>query len=189
MKTNLICLKILLAGVILSGLSINTARAQDTEATWSNTPFEVKEIDPVKALIIKAEIPMSEIGTKMGELYGLLYAYLETANIKPIGPPFAVYYTWDPEKNIVFEAGVPVEKKIKTDETVSYKEYEGMNALTTKYTGAYEAMEPVYTKLMEYMQTEKLESAGVSWEVYLTDPHEVESQDLNQTIIYFQLKD
>ncbi len=48
-------------------------------------------------------------------------------------------------------------------------------------------MESVYHEMMEYMKANNLEGTGSSWEIYLTDPEEVSSEE-NQTMIYFPIK-
>ena len=124
----------------------------------------------------------------MGELYYKLFMYSDAHNIKPAGPAFAVYYSYDPEGNVVFEAGVPVEGEVKTDDEVIFKKYDKMKVVSTLYVGAYEDMASIYGTLEQYLKENKLETTGTSWEVYLTDPNEVASPKENQTMIYFPIK-
>jgi len=161
---------------------------QDNTSTCQHTPIEVKEIDAQKSLVIKADVPMSAIGEKMGELYGKLFAFIGEKGIQPAGPAFAIYYSWEPEGNVVFEAGVPVVSEVEGSGEIVYKEFPVMKTVTTLYSGAYETMEPVYTQLQKYMEENKLESTGCSWEVYLTDPQMVKNPEDNKTLIYFPLK-
>ena len=184
MKTKSLLIGLLCFIVGLCGI----AQEQAQEQKWSNTPIQVKNIDAQKALIMKADIPMSEISEKMGEIYQTVFTYIQQNNIVPAGPAFAVYYSYEPEGNIVFEAGVPVTEKQKGTDDILYKEYEEMKAATTLYKGSYEAMEPVYGKMQQYMVDNKLEFTGISWEVYLTDPSMVTDPSMNQTLIYFPVK-
>ena len=177
-----------MAACLMLFTCISISYAQDTVKTCNHTPMEIKEIDATKALIIRMDVPMSAIGDKMGECYGKLFQYIGANNIAPAGPVFAVYYSWEPEGNVIFEAGVPVAEASAGAGDVTYKEYPVMKAVTTLYSGAYEAMEPVYNQLMKYMEENKLESNGSSWEVYLTDPSMVKNPEDNKTLIYFPLK-
>ena len=63
-----------------------------------------------------------------------------------------------------------------------------MKVVARFYTGAYENMMPVYHEMEKYMKDHELESDNTAWEIYLTDPNEVEDPNQNQTIIYFPLK-
>jgi effector-binding domain-containing protein len=124
----------------------------------------------------------------MGELYQQLFSYMGSAQIQPAGPPFAVYYSYEPEGNTVFETGIPVQGKSEGKGEIIYKEYPGMKVVSTLFIGAYEDMGHIYQALENYLKENKLESTGSSWEVYLTDPGEVESPDENKTLIYFPIK-
>jgi effector-binding domain-containing protein len=163
-------------------------QAQDSEKKFSHTDIQVREIDAQKALVIKAEVPGSSIGEKIGEMYGMLFTYLQTQQLAPAGAAFAVYYSWDPNGNSVFEAGVPIAETTTGKDNISYKEFPVMKVVSTLYTGSYENIGTVYGDIAKYMTDNKLESSGPTWEVYLTDPSVVKDPSQNQTIIYFPIK-
>jgi effector-binding domain-containing protein len=184
MKTNPL---VLIAVCLLFGgfVSLN---AQDTLRKYSHTDIAVKEIDAQKALIIQADVPMSEIGQKIGEMYGQLFAFLQAQKIAPAGAVFAVYYSWDPNGNTAFAAGVPIAEAVAGKDNIVYKEFPVMKVVSTLFTGAYADIGSVYTDIDNYIKENKLETIGQSWEVYLTDPSVVKDQSQNQTIIYFPIK-
>ncbi len=169
----------------ISGIS---SFAQTKTECNSSPKFEVKKIDGVKALVIKASVPSKEVGPKMGELYGKLFEYMGKKQIQPAGAPFSVYYKFDPQGNTTFEAGVPVAAMLETEGDFVYKEFPSMKALTTLYIGAYEKMTPIYEAIEKHMKENKLESTGICWEVYLTDPATLKDPNDNQTLIYFPIK-
>ncbi|MBN2348809.1 MAG: GyrI-like domain-containing protein [Bacteroidales bacterium] len=154
---------------------------------YSQSKIEVKSVQPMSALVIKAEVPTAEIGPKMGELYGMLFNYLTELEMQPSGPPFSVYYEFDPQGNTVFEAGVPLDDVVEGEGDILYKDFPAMKVVSTLYTGSYENMMPVYEDLEAYLKENKLESNNIVWEIYLTDPNEVGPEE-NQTIIYYQIK-
>ena len=170
---------------LLIGLCVSVQAQESNESETSK--FDIKEVDAVKALVIKSEVPMAEIGPTMGKVYEQLFSYLGASNMQPAGPPFAVYLSWDPEGNVVFESGVPVAKAEAGKDDIVYKEYPAMKVLSTLYIGAYDKMEPVYQEIMEHMKTNNLEGNDTSWEIYLTDPNEVAPEE-NKTMIYFPIK-
>jgi len=157
-------------------------------STCKQTSIEIKEIDAQKALVIKADVPTSAIGEKMGELYGKLFAYIGEKGIQPAGPVFAIYYSYEPEGNVVFKAGVPVASEVEGTGDIFYEEFPVMKVVSTLYTGSYDKMESVYTQIQKYMEENELESTGNSWEVYLTDPSKVKNPNDNKTLIYFPIK-
>lgn len=165
-----------------------SVKAQDDKKDHSSANIEVKNIEGQKALVLKADIPTSEIGQKMGEMYKQIFEHMGANSIDPAGPPFAVYYEFDPEGNTVFEAGVPVGKEVEGAEDMEYKEYPDMKVVTTLYKGPYEKMEKVYTDLEQYITDNNHKKLGPVWEVYLTDPQQEEDPNNNQTIIYYQVE-
>ena len=171
---------------LLLSLSFKVFSQESNDIT--GLKIEVKEVEAAKALVIKTSVPINEIGPKMGEMYGKLFGFLEENNIEPVGPPFAVYYEFNPEGNTTFETGIPVAQTVEGNEVISFKEFPAMKVATTIYTGAYETFIPVYEALSKYLEENKLESDGTTWEIYLTDPNEVEDPNENQTIIYFPIK-
>jgi effector-binding domain-containing protein len=140
------------------------------------------------ALIVKADVLSSEVGQKIGPMYGQLFAYTSTNNISFTGAPFAVYYSYDPKGNTSFEARCPVRSGTKGNDSIIYKEFPAMKAVCTIYQGSYETMGPVYAKIQEYIATNKLKPTGITWEVYLTDPSTVKDPAENRTMIYFPVE-
>lgn len=176
-------------GLIFSVASLNAQTLGTAQQPNAQSPvFEIKSLDAQKAFTMKAEVQTSEISAKMGEMYKKLYSYLGENHIQPVGPPFAVYYSFDPSGKTVFEAGVPVASVQKSPTDIVFKEYPAMKVLKTLYVGEYEKMAPVYEKMEQYLKDQKLESTNMVWEVYLTDPATVKSPADNQTLIYYCIK-
>jgi effector-binding domain-containing protein len=178
---------LLLVFFMIPVINVNV-KAQDDKKDCSSTKIEVKNVEGQKALIMKADIPTSEIGQKIGQMYKSLFEHMSANNIEPAGPPFAVYYEFDPEGNTVFETGIPVGMETECAEGLEYKEYPAMKVVTTLYKGSYEKMEKVYADLEQYIIDNNHKKMGPVWEVYLTDPQQEENPDNNQTIIYYQVE-
>ncbi|MBN1597390.1 MAG: GyrI-like domain-containing protein [Bacteroidales bacterium] len=177
--------KNLLPGICLSTISLfNLLNAQEVIMT----DIEIINVKATKALYLKADVPIQSIGGKMGEMYGKLYGYLGQNKIEPAGYPMAVYYSFDPNGNTLFEALVPISDTITPADEIGYKEYPAMKVVSAKYTGSYDNMAIVYSKIQKYIKENKLETTGVSWEVYLTDPEEIDDPEKNETVIYFPIK-
>ena len=157
------------------------------KAKSDSLKIEIKQVEAQKAIVIKLSVPTMEIGPKMGEAYGKLFSHLGMNNLSPAGPPFAVYYEFDPNGNTTFEAGVPVSGDVKAEGEIAFKEYPAMKVVSALYKGGYENMMHAYTSIDKYIKDNKLEKQAPSWEVYLTNPMEVKPEE-NQTLIYFPVK-
>jgi effector-binding domain-containing protein len=167
---------------LLIWITSNQANSQDFPT------IEVMNISAQSSLVVKAEVLSTEVGQKIGSMFGQLFAFTAANNINMTGAPFAVYYSYDPNGNTSFEAGLPVPYGTKGNDSILFKEYPAMKVVCTIYKGSYDNMSPVYTKIQEYMTINKLKSTGISWEVYLTDPSTVKDPNENRTMIYFPVE-
>jgi AraC family transcriptional regulator len=178
----------IVGSMLLVTLTTNLTFSQQSASSTSSSVFEIKEIPLQKALVVKAEVPMKEIGPKMGELFGKLFSYAGINKIQLTGAPFAVYYSFDPQGTTVFETCFPVSSKVNAGDSIVYKEFPAMKVVSTLYKGTYESMMPVYTQMQEYITKNNLKANGTSWEVYLKGPHQVKDPNEYQTIIYFPIE-
>jgi len=185
MKNNFIS-TVILAGLFFLFIHPVSVFTQDKEC---KSIIEVKQVEAQKAIVIKYDVPNKDIGPAMGKAFEKLYGFLMSNNIVPAGPPFSVYYSFDPNGNTVFEVGVPVSGPFNGNEELVYKEFPAVKAVSTLYKGPYENMQPVYSELSNYIASNGFEATGTSWEVYLTDPSQETDPKDYQTIIYFPVKE
>jgi effector-binding domain-containing protein len=179
---------ILFSALFLLTFNPLTLFAQEGGCTASGPVIEVKQVESQKTIVIRFDVSSKEIGPAMGEAFGKLFGFLGSNSIAPAGPPFSVYYSYDPAGNTVFEAGVPVSDTVSGNDEIRYKEFPAMKVVTTQFKGPYDAMEPTYGELYKYVSANGLESDGTAWEVYLTDPSQQNEPKENQTLIYMPVK-
>ena len=149
---------------------------------------ETKQVGSQKTLVIKSTVPSSDMSKAMGDLFGKLFGYLGSNNIQPAGPPFAVYYDYDPKGNTVFELGVPVASETKGTNEIVYKEFPAMKVISSLYVGPYEKVGPVYEYISKYIKDNGLQISGPTWEIYLTNPGQEPDPNKYQTAIYYPVK-
>ena len=145
---------------------------------------EVKEQPTQKTLSIRTRAAVQDLPQMFEEGYGKIAQYLGELGEEPIGPPFAAYYNMDMD-NLDVEFGFPVARPLPGRAEIKAGEIPGGQVATCLYIGPYDAMEPVYTALAEWMQDNGYEATGVSYELYLNDPRETPPA---QTQIIFPLK-
>jgi effector-binding domain-containing protein len=153
-----------------------------------NYKIEVKQVAAIKAAVIKVTTSSTEMSNKMSELYGKIFAYLGENKIQLVGPPFAVYYAFDPKGNTTFEVGAPINEKLKESADIKYKEFPAMKVISTMHIGPYDQITPVYAALEKYAKENKIAFVPVSWEIYLTDPNTEKDPNKYQTLVYFPVK-
>ncbi|MBN1416056.1 MAG: GyrI-like domain-containing protein [Bacteroidales bacterium] len=180
--------KYFLSVTVLAALFIVLSGSGSVFAQENKTVYEVKQVEALKTVVTKSDIPVNAIGPAMGKAFEKLFGFLASNNLSLAGPPFAVYYSYDPNGNVVFETGVPVNEPVEGNDEIMYKEFPAMKVVSALYTGPYDAMEPFYTEMQNHIVANKMETTGISWEVYLTDPSQVTDPKDNQTMVYFPLK-
>jgi effector-binding domain-containing protein len=188
MKKHFLSITLLFSLLIMLLYPLTLFAQEKEECTASGPLIEVKQVNAQKAIVVRFDVPTSEIGPAMGKAYEKLFGFLGTNSMAPAGPPFAVHYSINPTGNTVFEAGVPVSSSISGNEEIIYKEFPAMKVVSILYRGPYESLETAYGKLNSYIIANGLEAEKISWEIYLTDPSQVTDPKENQTLIYFPLK-
>jgi effector-binding domain-containing protein len=146
--------------------------------------FEVKEQPTQKTLSIRTRAAVRDLPQVFGEGYGKIAQYLDELGEQPIGPPFAAYYNMDMD-NLDVEFGFPVARPLPGRTEIKAGEIPGSRVATCLHIGPYSEMEPAYTALTKWMEDNGYEGTGVSYELYLNDPHETPPA---QTQIIFPLK-
>lgn len=140
------------------------------------------------AISVKDSVPMADLGTFMETYMPMLYMYTIRQGGKMAGPPYSIYYNWDPDGLILVECGIPLEEAIAGEEVIQTAETPGGKAVKGIYYGPYEDMAVVYEAMEQYMTVMKLEPIGLAYEVYVTDPSEEPDPGKWETHIYFPIK-
>lgn len=134
----------------------------------SDVAIKNLEIQPAMAIIDSSEV--DGMGRKMSAMFNKLSKYLEKRKLKPTGPPFTVYYSWNPEGLTKFACGIPIEKRTWGWKQYTYLELpEGQAAVITHW-GTYGSEKP-WLALDKYLKDNNLQLSGAPWEIYLSDPN------------------
>lgn len=147
----------------------------------------IEEVESEGIPYVGIRVPMptnsAEIGSKMGQLYGQLGAYMGQNSIEMAGMPMTVYYFND-DGSIDMECAIPTAEKVaaSTDVILSKVTYAG-SLLKGIHLGNYSALETSHNQLMSYLADNDYEQAGDMYEIYVNDPGEVDTANW-QTDIY-----
>lgn len=117
----------------------------------------------------------SEIGAKMGPMYGQIKGFMEQNNIPAAGMPFAIYNEIDEATGtLIFSACIPVKDRIITPEgsPVVCGFMNKVTALKTTLKGNYINIPESYEVAKTYMTENKIEADpnGKMFEIYANDP-------------------
>lgn len=146
-----------------------------------------KEINAKLYIGIKDKCLNTEIGEKMGQLYGELHTFMSESGIEAACSPLAVYYSYD-DKETEFEVGIPVEEVPELTGNIKKREIPAGKYLATVHYGPYEELVKAYEAIQKYMEENEKVMAGNPWEKYVTDPEKEANPKKWITKIYFPVQ-
>jgi effector-binding domain-containing protein len=100
-----------------------------------------------------------------------VYAYLDTAGIKPAGPAMTIYTQAD-DTGFSYQAAVPLAEAPKDPPKgdIAVGQSPGGKALKFIHRGSYDSMDNTYEAITNYLDEKRLEAADSFIEEYETDP-------------------
>jgi effector-binding domain-containing protein len=140
---------------------------------------------PQPTLAIRARSAVQNLPELMGRSFGAVAQYLGELGESPAGMPFAAYYNLD-MNDLDLEIGFPVGQPLPGRGEVQPGEIPGGWQASLLFTGPYDAMEPAYKALTEFIQNSGHQPTGVAYEFYLNDPTGLSPEEA-QTLIMFPL--
>jgi effector-binding domain-containing protein len=134
---------------------------------------------------------IDDLGPSMEKAFPELMEVLNHAKVAPVGVPFSIYKKYDMVKREAqYVAAIPVAQGSEVSDP-EYKtgKLEESRAIKVVHTGDYKFLGNAWSFAMNYVQKKKLKAskANQGFEVYVTDPSEVEMKDA-VTEIYIPLR-
>lgn len=130
---------------------------------------EVKELEPQPMMSIRTRCRVAEIGAVLREALIDVFRYLDKRGIRPNGPPFTRYHSYD-GSYCEIEAGFPVPRAEEGEGKIEAGELPGGAAASTVHVGPYEMLPDAHDAIDAWMSKNGKKSRGPQWECYLTDP-------------------
>lgn len=133
------------------------------------TRFEVVEIAPQDAAVLRAEVPMPELRGVFDRAFHEVVAAVAAQDLAVTGPPFG-FYPRMPAETVAVAAGFPTSGPVAPRGDVTAFTLPGGRAVRGVHVGPFEALEGTYRDLIAWAAAQGLALAGQMWESYLTDP-------------------
>ena len=148
--------------------------------------IEVTNLESQIAVAIKKEkTTMSEISVVATEGLQKVFGFIAGLGVEIAGAPYLAYSNSNEDFTCFdVEIGIPVAGEIAVSgEFIMSKTCEG-KAITTMHKGAYKDVEVAYTALMGYMVENNLESTGVYYDYYISDPADTPESELLTQVVF-----
>lgn len=151
----------------------------------------ISEIEAEAISYIGIRVPMptntEEIGPKMGQLYGQLGAFMGQNSIAQVGMPMTVYYIND-DGSMDMEVALPTATLVEnTSRNIIAKITPTGIVLKGIHMGDYNNLHSSYEEILKYAEDNNYEQAAAMYEIYVTDPGEVDTVNW-QTDIYIPIR-
>lgn len=131
--------------------------------------FQVVTVKPVKGIAIRERVKHSDIGPKMGEIYGRLMMHANMKGLPLTGAPFALYHDYDQETTDM-ECGFPVGSPTAGEGGIGPCTLPGGEVVMGVHVGPYDRLMDTYSAMQAWMTEKGLVPTKMMWERYLTDP-------------------
>lgn len=181
---------LLMPGMMKPFFNDGLARLKETCEAMPDPPALQLTVIPEKTVIsVIDSCSWSDIGLKMGEMFGELAGFMKSNKLEHAGYPLTCYIKWDEENQFaVFENCIPVNKMVDGKGRVGCKTMGETRAVMGTHFGPYEETAYLYYALDEFVAEFGLEEAGGPMEEYVTDPMMEPDTAKWQTHIYFPVK-
>jgi effector-binding domain-containing protein len=151
-----------------------------------SSEIKIVEQTPVPMLSVREKIKNAEIKSKIGEMFGQLWMYMEKNKIVVAGPPFVVYHEFDSE-NCDMESGFPTLKEEKGEGNIRSSQVPGGRCVMAVHEGPYDTIMATYERIQNYMRQHDLVPKQMMWERYMNDPATVKDPNELVTEIYWPI--
>ncbi len=139
--------------------------------------IKIIEKDAQPVLSIRTRTSMADLPATIGKSYGDIISYMGTLNEYPSSAPFVGYFNMD-MNDLDVEIGFPTNGKLEGKSTIATSEIPKGKYVTCRHIGSYNNFEATYTEIMKWMESQNVEMAGPSYEVYQNSPEEVKPEEL-----------
>lgn len=145
---------------------------------------QLVETRPMSILYVRQMMSREDYGLGYGMYFNRLYEKIATQKLTLLGTPMTIYHSTDynPAGNDT-EFAIPIAEAVK-----GTRDLPGGLCARSVLKGAYSAMTSVYAKLQEWIDHEGYALVDSPYEIYVTDPNQVTTDEELITEVYYPVK-
>ena len=138
------------------------------------------------AIAVKYDgVDFTNIAGIMGEGYGKLQAYLAQSGKQLAGAPYCKYTNGsDDFTKFDIELGIPISEPLPEQKGIFMAKTCAGKAIAAMHKGAYKDIDQTYAPMMQYLTDNKLESTGVYYDYYISDPADTAESELLTKVVF-----
>lgn len=143
-----------------------------------NISVQLIDFKTINIFSLRLEMNLNEFGQNMAKLYQTVL----DKKLTVVGAPMTFYH--DREFNpAAFDAEIAIPVK---ESVAGTHQFDRRTCAMAKLIGPYSALSSVYTKIMQWIDTQGYKISSAPFEIYLTDPNKTEDNQ-NITEVYFPI--
>ncbi len=147
--------------------------------------MQLVEFGPFIYESILDTLSLEAMNAEIGGMYTEIFGHIMKNNVLPAGPSIAIYHQWDPEGDIVFEAGLPVSEFKPAGGRILQKEFMQTKTIKYTYVGDYESLETPHNLIQKYIDACGFTISGSPVEEYVVTPEQETDKTKWVTNIYY----
>lgn len=137
---------------------------------------------PQPVLAVRKQTDVAHLPNEIGEVYGLIAAYLSKTGAFMADVPFCHYHSMDMER-IDVSIGFPVASEMPGDGAIESYLIPSQKVVCGIHQGPYAESAALYDEMAKYIADHGLEAAGDVYEYYLNDPDRPEADLLTKILM------
>jgi len=134
---------------------------------------ELREHSEEMVATIRVTTTPDMIGQTIGNILPEVWGHIVGSGIKPIGPPMVRYHRFGDIVDL--EGGFAVESSGTDTDRVHFTTLPACHVASLWHGGPYDTLGASWEKLGNWIRQQELTATEPCWEVYWTDPREVEN--------------
>lgn len=139
--------------------------------------IQIRQMPAQLSMVVATHAKLEEVAARMGEAFHALMAHVSATGAAVVGPPFTMFPE-SPSEDMPLLVALPVAPGAVAGDEVEVHELPAGEAATLLFSGPYDAMEPSWRRLLDWVASSGRQPAGPPREVYLNDPATVAPADL-----------
>lgn len=163
---------------------INVKHGKSIMSYMDSIDVQLVEIPMMRLLSIRKMVHEFEFKEEYGKSFGELFRSITEHKLTALAPPMVLFHS--EEFNLLgmdTEFAVPIKDKV-----TGTRDFSPGLCLKTILHGSYSNLPSIYARQREWAEKEGYKSSDALYEVYVTDPSQVSSEQSLVTEIYYPIK-
>ena len=163
---------------------LNLKQGKSIMSYMENFDVKLVEIPNMNILYIRKMVQQHEFPLEYANCFGELLKHIEDNKLTMTSPPMVLFHSDEYSPfGLDTEFAIPIKERVK-----GTRDFNPGLCLKTVLKGSYSDLSSVYAKQLEYAEKEGYIAKDALFEMYVTDPTQVESENNLITEIYYPVK-